>query len=174
MKGTNTISSEEQCEITTSEIAKESLTKNELVDKASSNSVGDETNSPTDSIHEDLTEHTNHENDSQKNSNTQEPRVDADETTELSGQEKKNSTPHVKQDLSAINVELEYTGEDVQPLEENSGDWEEFISVESDSVDESEGDEDESENDKEGDSERDSKEERLEDIRAAYGKSESE
>ena len=173
VKGTNTIPSEEQCETATSDIAQESSTKNELIDKDSSNSVVHETDSPKDSTHEEgiVTEHTNHENDSQKNPNIHEPGDNGDETT---GQEKKNITPHVKQDFSAINVELEYTGEDVQPLEENSGNGEDFISVESDSEGESEGGEDESENGKERDSEGDSKEEGLEDIRAAYGKSESE
>ena len=76
--------------------------------------------------------------------------------------EKRTNTPHVKQNFSEINVGPEYTGDDVQPLEENS-DGEEDISVsESESDDESENDD--------VDMGRDEKNDEQDDIRAAYGK----
>ena len=75
--------------------------------------------------------------------------------------EKRTNTPHVKQNFSEINVGPEYTGDDVQPLEENSV-GEEDISVESESDDESENDD--------VDMGRDEKNDEQDDIRAAYGK----
>lgn len=86
------------------------------------------------------------------------------ENTEHSVQKSKNVNLHVKQNFGAINVGLEYSGDDVQPLEQNS-EGEENVNVESgsESEDESEGEEEGSGN-AEDDEQRD-------DIRAAYGKS---
>ena len=76
--------------------------------------------------------------------------------------ENRTNTPHVKQNFSEINVGPEYTGDDVQPLEENS-EGDEDISV-------SERESDlESEND-DVDMGRDEKNDEQDDIRAAYGK----
>ena len=86
----------------------------------------------------------------------------SEDTINNKNTEKRTNTPHVKQNFSEINVGPEYTGDDVQPLEENS-DGEEDISVS-----ESESD-DESENDV-VDMGRDEKNDEQDDIRAAYGK----
>ena len=74
--------------------------------------------------------------------------------------------PHVKQDFGAISVGPEYAGDDLQPLEEQSGsDTEQMIL--SDSEDEEGEDEEGVENDNDNVQEED-------DIRAAYGKSATE
>ena len=86
----------------------------------------------------------------------------SEDTINNKNTEKRTNTPHVKQNFSEINVGPEYTGDDVQPLEENS-DGEEDISVsESESDDESENDD--------VDLGRDEKNDEQDDIRAAYGK----
>ena len=86
----------------------------------------------------------------------------SEDTINNKNTEKRTNTPHVKQNFSEINVGPEYTGDDVQPLEENS-DGEEDISVsESESDDESENDD--------VDMGRDEKNDEQDDIRAAYGK----
>lgn len=86
----------------------------------------------------------------------------SEDTINNKNTEKRTNTPHVKQNFSEINVGPEYTGDDVQPLEENS-DGEEDISVsESESGDESENDD--------VDMGRDEKNDEQDDIRAAYGK----
>lgn len=86
----------------------------------------------------------------------------SEDTVNDKNTEKKTNPPHVKQNFSEINVGPEYTGDDVQPLEENS-DGEEDISVsESESDDESENDD--------VDMGRDEKNDEQDDIRAAYGK----
>ncbi|KAJ7373904.1 Nucleolar GTP-binding protein 2 [Desmophyllum pertusum] len=59
------------------------------------------------------------------------------ENTEQLAQKSKNVNLHVKQDFGAINVGLEYTGDDVQPLEENS-EGEEDLSLDSESESEDE------------------------------------
>lgn len=74
-------------------------------------------------------------------------------------QESRNVNLHVKQNFGAINVGLEYSGDDVQPLEVNS-EGEDNVTINS----ESESEEDESEVDEEGNGAQ------RDDIRAAYGK----
>ena len=121
-------------------------------------------------------ESTNHEKSAEKNSHNKQLTENGDdlstrvisENKELSGQKTKHATPHVKQNFSEINVELEYTGDDIKPLEENSEEDEDSTSDESESEDESENDEEEEDQDG------DAKNEEQEDIRAAYGKAETE
>ena len=110
---------------------------------------------------------TNNEDSAQGNSKSNETAKDgtgtngeiSDNTREQSVQESKNVNLHVRQNFGAINVGLEYSGDDVQPLEGNS-EGEQNETVESGS----ESDEDESEAEEEGTGEQ------RDDIRAAYGK----
>ena len=100
------------------------------------------------------------------------------ENAELGSKRTKHATPRVKQDFSVINVELEYSGEDVRPLVEDNESQEEFVSLESDSEDETQTGENgrneagngESELVEEDDVE-ETDEDEEEDIRAAFGKS---
>lgn len=85
----------------------------------------------------------------------------SEDTINNKNTEKRTNTPHVKQNFREINVGPEYTGDDVQPLEENS-EGEEDMSFESESDDESENDDVEM-----GGGE---KNDEQDDIRAAYGK----
>ena len=85
----------------------------------------------------------------------------SEDTINNKNTEIRTNTPHVKQNFSEINVGPEYTGDDVQPLEENS-EGEEDITVESESDDESENDDVEMGGDEKNDEQ--------DDIRAAYGK----
>lgn len=182
VKETNMESNEEQCQTSTSEIVQESSSINELVINDESHSVGEESDSLKNSAHDKNTaKSASLENNTLKDSHDTEATENGDdvkgtdnENTELSGQTAKRVNPHVKQDFSAINVGVEYTGEDIRPLEDNSGDEEDVISVESESEDESESGENELENDDEGDSDGDVEDGGEEDIRAAYGKPESE
>ena len=86
----------------------------------------------------------------------------SEDTVNNKNTEKKTNTPHVKQNFSEIDVGPEYTGDDVQPLEENSEGEEEISVSESESDDESENDDVEMG--------RDEKNDEQDDIRAAYGK----
>ena len=120
-------------------------------------------------------ESTNHGKSADKNSHNNQLTENGDdlsgtisENRELSGQKTKHVTPHVKQNFSEINVELEYTGDDIKPLEESSEEDEDNTFVESESEDELENDEEEEDQDG------DVKNEEQEDIRAAYGKPETE
>lgn len=113
---------------------------------------------------------TNNKDSAQGNSQSNETAKDRtgtngeiNENTEHSVQESKNVNLHVKQNFGAIRVGLEYSGDDVQPLEENS-EGEENVTVDS----ESESEEDEIEPGEEGTGEE------RDDIRAAYGKYEDE
>ena len=107
---------------------------------------------------------------------------------ELGFERTKHVTPRVKQDFSVINVELEYSGDDVRPLVEDNESQEEFVSFESDSEDEMQsgekllengrnksgnGESELEEEDEEDVEETDEGEadEEVEDIRAAFGKS---
>ena len=92
------------------------------------------------------------------NDRTGQTNGEINENTEHSVEESKDVNLHVKQNFGAIRVGLEYSGDDVQPLEENS-EGEENVTVDS----ESESEEDE------GESEEGTGEQR-DDIRAAYGK----
>lgn len=100
------------------------------------------------------------------------------ENAELGSKRTKHATPRVKQDFSVINVELEYSGDDVRPLVEDNESQEEFVSLESDSEDETQTGENgrnevgngESELVEEDDVE-ETDEDEEEDIRAAFGKS---
>ena len=100
------------------------------------------------------------------------------ENSELGSKRTKHATPRVKQDFSVINVELEYSGDDVRPLVEDNESQEEFVSLESDSEDETQTGENgrnevgngESELVEEDDVE-ETDEDEEEDIRAAFGKS---
>lgn len=109
---------------------------------------------------------TNNKDSAQGNSQSNETAKDRtgtngeiNENTEHSVQESKNVNLHVKQNFGAIRVGLEYSGDDVQPLEESS-EGEENVTVDS----ESESEEDEIEPGEEGTGEE------RDDIRAAYGK----
>ncbi|XP_067032799.1 uncharacterized protein [Acropora muricata] len=105
------------------------------------------------------------------------------ENEELGSKRTKHVTPRVKQDFSVINVEPEYSGDDVRPLVEDNESQEEFVSFESDSEDETQSEEKLSENGRNeagnGESESVEEEEDVEetdedegeDIRAAFGKS---
>ena len=182
VKQTNIESNEEQCQTSTSEIIKESSSINESIVNDDSHSFGEESDSQKNSAPNiNTAKSANPENSTLTNSHNTERTENGDdlkgpdnENTELSSQRTKRVTPHVRQDFSAINVEVEYVGEDIRPLEDNNGGEEDVISVESESVDESESGENGSENGEEGDSDGQVKDEREEDIRAAYGKSESE
>lgn len=163
VKRANTESVEEECQISTTEAGKESVSVN--MSKEESNAMKDSANETN------TASSTNHKKDTKNNSQKSEPVENGDdvkgrisEQTELSSPRAKTVTPHVKQNFSAINVELEYTGDDVQPLEENDG-GEEDISVESESEDESETG---------GDRGSALKDEEQDDIRAAYGKPDTE
>ena len=176
VKETKIESSEEQCQTSTSEIVQESSSINELKvngeESDSLNTSAHDTNTAKSANHENNTLTDSHDTKGTKNGDDM--KGTDNENTELSGQMAKRVNPHVKQDFSAINVGVEYTGEDIRPLEDNSGDEEDVISVESESGDESESGENELENGDEGDSDGDVEDEGEEDIRAAYGKHESE
>ncbi|XP_020613533.1 nucleolar GTP-binding protein 2-like isoform X4 [Orbicella faveolata] len=150
----------------TSTAADENTTNEETVEddgSKESNSFKDskqETNTNTDTNNKDSAEENSQSNESTKDRTGTNGEIN--ENTELSVQESKNVNLHVKQNFGAINVGLEYSGDDVQPLEENS-EGEENITVES----ESEAEEDESEGEEGTGEQRD-------DIRAAYGKYEDE
>ena len=88
-------------------------------------------------------------------------------------QKLKNRKLHVKQDFSAINVGLEYTGDDVQPLEEGKepdGNPEFEDESEEEEEEEVEEEEEEEEEEKEEEEEDMREDEEGDDVRAAYGK----
>ena len=153
VKGTNTESVTQQAEISTEETSKENSNVNELTGRDESHLGGEKS----------------HENDTEKDSQNNRTTENGGhlksavcENSELVGQSTKNTAPHVKQNFSKINVGLEYTGDDVQPLEADNSGGEEDISFESESEDES--------LNEEGDLDKNEKNEDQDDIRAAYGK----
>ena len=148
--------------------------KNETTVQNDSPSVGEEGNSVTEAKQGAQTAaNTNNTNDPRKNSLNEISKDNSgthetfSENTEHQVEKSNNVNLHIKQDFSAINVGPEYTGDDVQPLEENSeGNKDESLDGESES-------EDESEDDEEGDGDANMEDDdQTDDIRAAYGKSE--
>ena len=117
----------------------------------------EEANTNTDTNNKDSAQGNSKSNETAKD-RTGQTNGETNENTEHSVEESKNVNLHVKQNFGAIRVGLEYSGDDVQPLEENS-EGEENVTVDS----ESESEEDE------GESEEGTGEQR-DDIRAAYGK----
>ena len=143
--------------------ADEKTTNEETVEddgSKESNSFKDstqETNTNTDTNNKDSAQGNSKSNETTKDSTGTNGQIN--ENTKHSVQESRNVTLHVKQNFGAINVGLEYSGDDVQPLEVNS-EGEDNVSVDN----ESESEEDESEAEEEGTGEQ------RDDIRAAYGK----
>ena len=136
--------------------------------------IGEEHNSPTDPLAEAQTAvETNDTNKTQERCSSETAKIKSGENTAINDdcvQKSKNVKLHVKQDFSAINVGLEYTGDDVQPLEEgkepdgnpefeDESEEEEEEEVEEEEEEEKEEEEEDMREDEEGD-----------DVRAAYGK----
>lgn len=148
---------------TNSTAAEEKTSNEETVEddeNKESNSLKDsnqETNTKEDTNNKDSAEENSHNNETVKDATGTNGQIN--ENNENLVQKSKNVNLHVKQNFGAINVGLEYSGDDVQPLEKNSA-GEENETVES----ESESEEDESEAEEAGTGEQ------RDDIRAAYGK----
>ena len=146
----------------TSTAADEKTTNEETVEddeSKESNSFKDskqETNTNTDTINKDSAQGDSQIIETAKDRTGTNGEIN--ENIEHSVRESKNVNLHVKQNFGAIHVGLEYSGDDVQPLEENSDGANFTVDTESES------EEDESENEEIGTGER------RDDIRAAYGK----
>ena len=164
VKETNSKVVEEKLQISDEEAVKENTNVDEeATTQNDRHSLSEENNSVKDTEHEtnankNATNKSNAQENSQKSGTAKDSPV-ISENTELLAQTSKNINLHVKQNFGAINVGLEYTGDDVQPLEEDS-EGEEDGSADS----ESESEDEENENGKD--------DEQIDDIRAAYGKSE--
>ena len=179
VKEAKTASKEDQCQSSTSDISKEKSNENDLTFE-DGKSVGEVNGSLTNAaIDTNSNDGTNHEKDNTKEcyvndvaENGERIGITGSKNTELPGQRTKQVILHVKQDFSAINVEPEYSGDDIQPLAENSGGDEEFISLESDSEDVTESGERVSENE-EKESEESENESEKEEKDLENGKSES-
>lgn len=179
VKEAKTASKEDQCQSSTSDISKEKSNENDLTFE-DGKSVGEVNGSLTNAaIDTNSNDGTNHEKDNTKEcyvndvaENGERIESTGSKNTELPGQRTKQVILHVKQDFSAINVEPEYSGDDIQPLAENSGGDEEFISLESDSEDVTESGERVSENE-EKESEESENESEKEEKDLENGKSES-
>lgn len=166
MKGVDSEVNDEKLDVAEKETRTENAKQgNEKSVQNGSCLVGKEPNSPTDSEPEAQTAvETNDTNKTQEKCSSETARMKPGDNTTINDdcvQKSKNVNLHVKQDFSAINVGLEYTGDDVQPLEEiNEGDEGKETDRNSESEDEGE---------EEGEDEmRD--DEQQDDIRAAYGK----
>lgn len=168
VKETSSKTAEQNSQISKDEAVKENG-DNEAITQNDSHSASEESNSENDSKHKtDSNANTNNKNsalENSQNNQTAKDRSGANKNTEHLTQTSKNANLHVKQNFGAIHVGLEYTGEDVKPLEENS-EGEDNVSIDSESESESDSDDDEEQNRKvKGD-------EKTDDIRAAYAKSE--
>ena len=120
---------------------------------------------------------TNDSNKTQERCSSEAEKIKSGENTAINDdcvQKSKNIKLHVKQDFSAINVGPEYTGDDVQPLEEGKepdGNPEfEDESEEEEEVEEEVEEEEEEEEEKEEEEEDMREDEEGDDVRAAYGK----
>ncbi|RMX49486.1 hypothetical protein pdam_00023599 [Pocillopora damicornis] len=152
---------------------------NEKTAQNGSLSVGEEHNSPTDPLAEAQTAvETNDTNKTQERCSSETAKIKSGENTAINDdcvQKSKNVKLHVKQDFSAINVGLEYTGDDVQPLEEGKEpDGNPEFEDESEEEEEEEVEEEEEEEEKEEEEEDMREDEEGDDVRAAYGKYEEE
>ena len=170
MKGVDSEVNDEKLDVAEKETRTENAKQgNERSVQNGSRLVGKEPNSPTDSEPEAQTAlETNDTSKTQEKCSSETARMKPGENTTINDdcvQKSKNVNLHVKQDFSAINVGLEYTGDDVQPLEEIiKGDE----GKETDGNTASEDDSDEEEEEEGEDEMRD--DEQQDDIRAAYGK----
>ena len=136
--------------------------------------IGEEHNSPTDPLAEAQTAvETNDTNKTQEKCLSETEKIKSGENTAINDdcvQKSKNIKLHVKQDFSAINVGPEYTGDDVQPLEEGKEpDGNPEFEDESEEEEEEEVEEEE-EGEKEEEEEDMREDEEGDDVRAAYGK----
>ena len=128
---------------------------------------------------------TNDTNKTQERCSSETEKIKSGENTAINDdcvQKSKNIKLHVKQDFSAINVGLEYTGDDVQPLEEGkepdgnpefedeSEEEEEEEEGEEEVEEEEEEEKEEEEEEKEEEEEDMREDEEGDDVRAAYGK----
>ncbi|KAL9980799.1 hypothetical protein ACROYT_G009437 [Oculina patagonica] len=170
VKETNSKAAEQKSQISEEEKVKENANDDEKIQNEN-NSAGEESNPVKDSKQKTNSNANTNKNGAQENLQNNVTANDSSgtisENTAHLAQTSKNVNLHVKQNFGAIHVGLEYTGDDVQPLEANS-EGKDDISVDSEpeSESESEGDEEENENAKD--------DEQIDDIRAAYGKSEDE
>lgn len=168
VKETNSKAAEQKSQISEEETVKENVDDEEKIQNEN-HPAGDESNPVKDSKQKKNSNANTNKNSTQENPQNNETTNDSSgaisENTETLAQMSKNVNPHVKQNFGAIHVGLEYTGDDVQPLEENSeGEENVIVDSESESESDSEGDEEKNENAKD--------DEQTDDIRAAYGKSE--
>lgn len=174
VKGVDSEVNDEKLDVAEKETRTENAKQgNERSVQNGSRLVGKEPSSPTDSEPEAQTAlETNDTSKTQEKCSSETARMKPGENTTINDdcvQKSKNVNLHVKQDFSAINVGLEYTGDDVQPLEEIiKGDE----GKETDGNTDSEDDSDEEEEEEGEDEMRD--DEQQDDIRAAYGKYEEE